>query len=168
MKQKNVIRKFTRKLRECLSFERSGIGLYEVLVGKCEHAKELMLVQDELVHYLEDEREHVAYLERLLEELDGTDTGSLPGDLPSEAVRETLHNLVIDSLAPVIQNLEVLLFSELIDSFHWQLLLELAEKLEWKDRVTHLRNMSFQKQDHVDGLRLIIHELYVRENYLED
>lgn len=167
MNDETLKQKFTRKLEECLAYERTVLQLYEDLIGKCGHARELMLVQDELVHYLDESGEHLRYLEGLREQADAAGA-DLPDYTVSEAVGQTLQNLMNDSLAPIIQNLEVVLVAELVDGFHWRLLADIAAKLNRKEVSTYLKYRDLQKQDHADGIQLIVHELYVRENFLGD
>jgi len=112
-----------------LTFERTGVKLYDSVIEKIERSGEsrYQALVDTLRKHRNEEKEHEEWLESLIRAL-----GGRPEELTTLAQLETeesqgIQSVILDGHTRVIEVLHALLTAELADNAGWDLLVELAD-----------------------------------------
>jgi rubrerythrin len=118
------------KLGERLAFERTGVRLYQALIGKLEAYGSFKggPEVDDLERILEEELLHFQVLERAIIKLGGDPTAVTPSADFMTNVSKGIGDVLSDPRTTFAQCLEAMLIAELADNESWEALLELAER----------------------------------------
>lgn len=115
------------KLGERAAYERSGVRLYQAMMGKVEAAtleyREGLLA--DLQHICTEELEHFHLLTELIRNLGGDPTAQTPGADVSAVAALGMVQVLTDPRTTVPQCLQALLSVEMTDNASWELLIEL-------------------------------------------
>jgi rubrerythrin len=146
---------FIDKLGERLAFERTGTRLYEAVMSKIEAAdphpdgptrSDLELIRN-------DEHRHFAMLRDAILQLGADPTAMTPcADLVAVAGLGWVQ-AVTDPRTTLNQCLDILLVAELADQGGWELLIGLAEQLEFDDLAHQFRAALVEEEQHVIRVR---------------
>jgi len=119
---------FVDKLGERLAFERTGVRLYQALIGKLESYGGFSGGPDvaDLEQILEEELLHFQMLERAITQLGGDPTAVTPAADFSANVSKGIGDVLGDPRTTFVQCLEAILAAELVDNDAWEALCELA------------------------------------------
>jgi bacterioferritin (cytochrome b1) len=112
-----------------LTFERTGVKLYDSVIQKIERSGEsrYQALVDTLRKHRDEEKEHAEWLEWVIRAL-----GGRPEEITNLARLETeesqgIQSVILDGHTRVIEVLHALLTAELADNAGWDLLVELAD-----------------------------------------
>ena len=118
------------KLGERAAYERSGVRLYQAMIGKARsvnHPEQSALL-DDLNHIMEEEFNHFQLLSGVITELGGDPTAQTPCADVSAVTALGLVQVLTDPRTTLAQCLQVLLTAEMTDNACWELLVELAQE----------------------------------------
>ena len=119
---------FIDKLGKRLTFERSGVRLYEAMIAK---AKALETPDSGLIDTLkyigDEEHEHTILVHQAIESLGADPTAETPCADVVGAMALGIVSVLTDPRTNVSQCLNALLTAELADNAAWELLIELAQ-----------------------------------------
>lgn len=138
-----------------LAFERGGTRLYEAVLAKFDaaHPHEGGPTRDELEHLRDEELEHVALLAECMEELGADPTAMTPCANLQAVASSGILQVVTDPRTTLSQALEAALVAELADNESWQLLIDLAERMDQKEMAERFQRALEQEDDHLLKVR---------------
>lgn len=118
------------KLGERLGFERGGVRLYEGLIAKFDAfgTFEGGPSREELVHILNEEKEHFRLLAQAIRSLGSDFTAVTPSANVHDVMSEGLRAVMTDPRTTLQQGLEAVLLAELADNDCWTNLIRLANQ----------------------------------------
>jgi rubrerythrin len=132
------------KLGERLAFERSGVRLYESLLGKCE-------------------AEPAALPEGALREIGADPTAQTPcADLVG-VEGMGLMQAMGDPRTSLLQSLHVVLDAEVLDHAGWELLIQLARAMGQEAMAERFQHALAQEDEHLQEVRRWVEELTLRD-----
>jgi bacterioferritin (cytochrome b1) len=141
-------------LNERLMFERSGVKLYDAIIGrmKASHDASIERMLGQMIEHRDQEKEHEEWLEAQIRELGGS------------AHEETEHSrlvrresvgieTVIESDPELPHLFHALLAAELVDNAGWDLLIELAEEAGDRKAKKEFRKRLKEEVEHLAFVR---------------
>lgn len=146
---------FLDKLGERLAFERTGTRLYEAAIAKLEAAdphpggpsrSDLELIRNA-------EHRHFAMLRDAFVQLGADPTAVTPCADLTAVVGLGLVQAITDPRTTLNQALDILLIAELADQGGWELLIGLAEQLEFDDLARQFQEAHAEEERHVMRVR---------------
>jgi rubrerythrin len=143
------------QLASRLAFERGGTRLYEALLTKFDagHPHEGGPTRAELEHIRDEELEHFGLLAACLEELGADPTAMTPGADIQAVASAGLMQVVTDPRTTLTQALDAVLVAELADNDEWQLLIDLAERMDQPEMATRFQRALEQEDEHLTKVR---------------
>jgi bacterioferritin (cytochrome b1) len=141
-------------LNERLTFERSGVKLYDAIVGNMQRSKnaEIARMLAPMRAHRDQEKEHEEWLEEQIRALGGDAHGQTE---MSELI--TAESAGIEKVVTGDQNLvhqmHALLTAELVDNSGWELLLELADDADDADARREFRRRLHEEEEHLIFMR---------------
>ena len=152
-------------LTERLTFERSGVELYERVLQKVraspapEH--QAMLVQ--LEEYRDDERDHAQWLAGQIEALGGDAQAQSEMAHLVQAEARGVRDLVLQGDAEIPHLLHALFVAELVDNAGWEILMELADGAGDREAKRQFKKRYQDEEDHLSFLRRAVERLAVQQ-----
>ena len=154
------------KLGERLAFERQGTRLYEAFLQKLETApaehgngpssEDLRQIRDE-------ELEHFKLLQKAITEIGGDATIQTPSADIAGVLSHGVLQIVSDPRTTIPQTLQAMLTAELADNDGWQMLKELAGKLEYSDLEEECEKAFREEQEHLEKVRQWLSDVTLTE-----
>ena len=146
---------FLDKLSERLTFERTGVRLYEALYNKVETLGETVPgpTLEDIEHIGREELEHFLLVNRTITELGGDPTVESPcADVAAVASMGILQ-VLSDPRTSVTQCLQAMLTAELTDNDGWRLLIQLADNFGFDEVKTEFETALEHEVDHLQQVR---------------
>ncbi|MDB5048040.1 MAG: uncharacterized protein JWO30_1111 [Fibrobacteres bacterium] len=146
---------FIDRLGERLAFERSGIRLYELLIGKHRAAQSPTGEADleNLIRIRNQELAHFRLLWDSLEKLGADPTAETPAADHAGVKTMGLIQTLSDPRSTFYQGLDAILIAELADNEGWRMLVELAEGMGLKEMAAAFRQANAQEGMHLEQIR---------------
>lgn len=143
------------KLGERLAFERSGVRLYEALISKFDAfgTFEGGPSREDLVHILNEEREHFQLLAQTIRSLGSDFTAVTPSANVHDVMSEGLRAVMTDPRTNLQQGLEAALLAELADNDCWTNLIRLATQLGGEDLAKKFTRCLENEEEHLSKVR---------------
>jgi rubrerythrin len=144
------------KLGERLAFERQGTRLYEGFLQKLEAEPtedDTGPSREELRHICDEELEHFKLLQKAITGLGGDATVETPSADVAGVLSHGVLQIVSDSRTTIPQTLQAILTAELADNDGWQMLKELAAKLQYSDLEKQCEKAFQEEQEHLENVR---------------
>ena len=138
------------KLSERLAFERMGVRLYDALINKvwASHEPNAPDIK-ELAEIRDQELAHFVLLHQWIKKLGGDPTSESPcADVSGVASRGVMQ-VVADPRTSVAQSLNAVLTAELTDNAGWELLIDLAARVDLLDMVEEFHRPAADEQQHL-------------------
>ncbi len=162
------------KVGERLAFERSGVRLYQGLIGKL-HTRgsfEGGPNEEMLQHFLEEERNHFQMLCTAIAMLGGDPTAMTPCADVGSVASSGLLQVMSDPRTTLPQGLHAILLAELADNDGWDLLLQMTRAAGHQALAEAFVQAKREEDEHLDHVRswlsaygsLIIHGKDVEAN----
>lgn len=171
---------FLDKLRERMSFEKTGAKLYEALLKKY-HAIEAEskkrkglqfevddlppLFQLEKFHH--EEKNHYEMTRKILSSIGGN-PDTKPNDDVCSMVESAWVQMIEDPRTSFVQSLDIILQAELVDNAGWEILIELAETLNMEDAIEKFEHALEEENTHLAYVRAWVSQLYLNGRVEED
>lgn len=143
------------KLGERAAYERSGVRLYQAMIGKVDasgHPDSAALLAD-LQHIMEEEFQHFQMLTEVIGEMGGDPTSQTPCADISAVAAMGLIQVLTDPRTTLAQGLQALLTAELTDNAAWELLIELAEQGGHDELVPPFQKALSSETEHEEKIR---------------
>ena len=146
---------FLDKLSERLTFERTGVRLYEALYNKVETLGETVPgpTLEEIEHIGREELEHFLLINRTITELGGDPTVESPSADVAAVASMGILQILTDPRTSVTQCLQAMLTAELTDNDGWRLLIQLADNLGFAEAKTEFDTALENEVDHLQKVR---------------
>lgn len=146
---------FIDKLGERLAFERSGVRLYEAIVGKLVAfgSYEGGPSRSQLETILEQEREHFEFLVEAMMSLGCDPTAVTPSANLHDVMNSGLRLVVTDPRVDLRQSLEAALVAELSDNDCWGTLAALAQESGEEQLAQAFYERLHHEEEHLDMVR---------------
>lgn len=138
------------KLGQRLAYERSGVRLYQAMIGKvlaAGHPNSGQLLAD-LQHICEEELNHFKMLDQAIRELGGDPTAQTPCADVSGVASLGMIQVITDPRTTVAQSLETMLSVELTDNACWELLIDLVAQAGHDQLVERFRGALVNEEQH--------------------
>jgi len=147
------------KLGERAAFERTGVRLYDAMIGKVEALGEKGgPALADLQQIRSEELEHFHLVAEHVMRLGGDSTAKSPcADVTGVASRGILQ-VLSDPRTTTAQCLSALLTAELTDNAGWELLIGLCDRLDEKDMGAAFQKALEQEREHLQKVRAWITE----------
>ena len=177
LKQGNIYGRhaFFDKLRERMSFERTGTKLYEALLSKYyslenktdSHSHKIQDLPPiyQLEKFCNEEKNHFEMTKKLLLSM-GLNSSSLED--VNGMVESSWIQIIEDSQTSFVQALEIILQAELVDNAGWEILIELAESLNLDAAVLEFEHALEEENVHLAYVRAWVSQLYLNGKIDED
>ncbi|WP_394062281.1 ferritin Dps family protein [Alcaligenes sp. WGS1538] len=138
------------KLGERAAYERSGVRLYQAMIGKvkaCEYAEKTALLAD--LHYImNEELHHYQLVVRAIKELGGDPTAQTPSADVSAVASMGIIQVLTDPRTTLAHGLQVLLTAEMTDKACWELLVELVREAGQEDMAALFQDALEIEREH--------------------
>jgi ferritin-like metal-binding protein YciE len=146
---------FIDKLGERLSFERTGVRLYEALISKYTSfggfpgGPELTKLEENM----REEHEHMRLLTDVLTRLGNDPTVMTPSADLHATMTKGILEVMVDARTSLVQCLEALLLVELADNDGWESLIEMARQAGDASIVEVFEQALAEEADHLEDVR---------------
>jgi len=142
---------FIDKLGERLAFERAGVRLYALAIGKAEAGPgwEGSPSVSDFTSIQRDELEHFGLLLGCAKELGADPTVMSPSADVAANLSKGVRDVLADPRTDLRQSLEALLVAELADNAGWELLISLARELGQEQMATRFERALEEEEDHL-------------------
>lgn len=151
-------------LTERLSFERSGVQLYERIIEKMRGSRvqEFQAMLPQLEEYRDEERDHEQWLAGQIAALGGDARAeSEMSRLVKEEWRGVEEVVLHDTQIPHL--LHALLVAELMDNAGWEILMELADGAGDREAKRQFKKRYQEEEDHLSFARRAVERLAVQQ-----
>ncbi len=153
-------------LNERLTFERSGVKLYDAILQNMQKSSnpEVARMQPSMKEHRDQEKEHEEWLEEQIRSLGGdahakTEMSEL---ITAESVGV---EKVVTSDKNLVHQMHALLTAELVDNSGWELLLELADEADDREARVEFRKRLHEEEEHLIFARRAV-VAFARRNVL--
>jgi ferritin-like metal-binding protein YciE len=146
---------FVDKLGERLSFERTGVRLYEALIskyatfGSFPGGPELKNLEENM----REEHEHMRLLTEVITQLGHDPTAVTPSADLHATMTKGILEVMVDARTTFVQCLEALLLVELADNDCWESLIEMARQTGEESIVEAFEQALAEEADHLQDVR---------------
>lgn len=171
---------FLDKLRERMSFEKTGAKLYEALLKKYHaiesESKKRKGLQFEtsdlpplfqLEKFYHEEKNHYEMTRKILVSTGGNTDLKNPDDVCS-MVESAWVQMIEDPRTTFVQSLDIILQAELVDNAGWEILIELAETLNMDEAIEKFEHALEEENTHLAYVRAWVSQLYLNGSVDED
>jgi bacterioferritin (cytochrome b1) len=152
-------------LTERVTFERSGVRLYDAVILKIRRSgdADMQRMLGTLEQHRDEEREHEQWLEVQLGAL-GADPYATT-EMAELVIRESrgIEDIILDGDNEVSHLLHALLTAELADNAGWDLLVNLADEAGDRDAKKEFKRRLHEEMDHLAFVRRAVQRLAQRE-----
>jgi rubrerythrin len=120
------------KLGARLQFERTGVRLYEALISKLDAygSFEGGPSRADLEHIRDEEKQHLALVQRLIQRIGGDPTAMTPSANLEATASRGVMDVLVDPRTTFRECLETIVIAELADHESWRALVRLTSKLD--------------------------------------
>ncbi len=143
------------KLGERMAFERTGVRLYEALIGRVDAlgSFEGGPSLEQLRRFRDQEAQHMALLKECLESVGADPTAVTPSADLAGVESEGVGKVLGDPRTTVPQCLHAILVAELVDRDGWELLIDLADLLGHDEMASGFREAHAEEEEHLRQVR---------------
>lgn len=157
---------FVDKLGERLTFERTGVRLYEAAIHRFEG--DAGIEGDELLRIRDEELQHFHMLHRAIVELGCDPTAVTPSADLVQVLSRGIQDAIVDPRTTLPQCLQALLTAELADNAGWELLRDMARGLGREELSEQFQQALDQEERHLELVKGWLSELTLEQAGVED
>jgi hypothetical protein len=142
------------KLAERFAFERTGVRLYDALIGKHDGfgGFEGGPSRDDLSRFRDEELRHVTVLKECIEALGADATAVTPSADLAGVEGSGVGQVLADPRTTLAQGLHAILVAEVADKAGWELLIQLASELGQDEVVERLVPCEREEREHLKSV----------------
>jgi rubrerythrin len=143
------------KLGARLQFERTGVRLYEALIGKLDTFGPFRdgPTREDLEHIRDEEHQHLALAQRLIVELGGDPTVVTPCANLQAVASRGVCDVLVDPRTTLIECLDAIIVAELTDHESWEQLAAAAELAGEDALARSVRQAEQTEAEHMTKVR---------------
>lgn len=149
-------------LSERLSFEQSGVKLYDAVIGKMRASGDPFMASllGEMEAHRRQEQEHAVWLEQQIVSLGGDAENKSDSARVAETETQGIEQVIIGGRDGEFAHMfHALLTAELVDNAGWELLLELADEANDVEARAEFKKRLFEEEDHLMLVRRAVEAL---------
>jgi bacterioferritin (cytochrome b1) len=152
-------------LTERLTFERTGVRLYDKLMERVRSSREPAIAKmlGQLKEHRDQEKEHEEWLEQQIRRLGGDARGSTGKSRLVETESKGIEEVILSDKADVPQMFHALLAAELVDNAGWDLLVELADEADDDEAKRAFKKRLHEEEEHLIFARRAVESFTVHE-----
>jgi len=157
-------------LCERLTFERSGVQLYDAILAKMTKSKapKIKDMLPQMKEHRDQEKEHEEWLEEQIRALGG-DTEQLTEMAKlTKAESVGIENVILDGDPKIPHLFHALLAAELVDNTGWELLCDLAEEAGDEDAQSEFEQRLEHEEEHLELVKQAVEMFAIRDLLGED
>jgi bacterioferritin (cytochrome b1) len=152
-------------LTERLTFERSGVKLYDRILEKMRESEDQQITKmfDQMLEHRDQEKEHEEWLEDQLRAIGGDAHGETEGALLVETESEGIEKVILEQRSSLAQMFHALLVAELADNAGWDLLVQIADEADDPKARRAFKKRLHEEEEHLIFVRRALEKLSIRE-----
>jgi bacterioferritin (cytochrome b1) len=135
-------------LNERLTFERSGVKLYDKILERMRTEPQVALMVEQMQEHRDEEKEHEEWLEKQIRALGGDARSPSEKSILVRAESQGIEH-VIERDAQLSHDFHALLVAELADNAGWDLLVQLADEVGDRDAKKEFKKRLHEEEEHL-------------------
>ena len=135
-------------LNERLTFERSGVKLYDKILERMRTDPQAALMVEQMQENRDEEKEHEEWLEKQIRALGGDARSPSEKSILVRAESQGIEH-VIERDAQLPHDFHALLIAELADNAGWDLLVQLADEVGDRDAKKEFKKRLHEEEEHL-------------------
>ena len=135
-------------LNERLTFERSGVKLYDKILERMRTDPQAALMVEQMQENRDEEKEHEEWLEKQIRALGGDARSPSEKSILVRAESQGIEH-VIERDAHLPHDFHALLIAELADNAGWDLLVQLADEVGDRDAKKEFKKRLHEEEEHL-------------------
>ena len=135
-------------LNERLTFERSGVKLYDKILERMRTDPQAALMVEQMQEHRDEEKEHEEWLEKQIRALGGDARSPSEKSILVRAESQGIEH-VIERDAQLPHDFHALLIAELADNAGWDLLVQLADEVGDRDAKKEFKKRLHEEEEHL-------------------
>ena len=135
-------------LKERLTFERSGVKLYDKILERMRTDPQAALMMEQMQEHRDEEKEHEEWLEKQIRALGGDARSPSEKSILVRAESQGIEH-VIERDAQLPHDFHALLIAELADNAGWDLLVQLADEVGDRDAKKEFKKRLHEEEEHL-------------------
>ena len=135
-------------LNERLTFERSGVKLYDKILERMRSDPQAALMVEQMQEHRDEEKEHEEWLEKQIRALGGDARSPSEKSILVRAESQGIEH-VIERDAQLPHDFHALLIAELADNAGWDLLVQLADEVGDRDAKKEFKKRLHEEEEHL-------------------
>jgi len=135
-------------LNERLTFERSGVKLYDKILERMRTDPQAALMMEQMQEHRDEEKEHEEWLEKQIRALGGDARSPSEKSILVRAESQGIEH-VIERDAQLPHDFHALLIAELADNAGWDLLVQLADEVGDRDAKKEFKKRLHEEEEHL-------------------
>jgi len=135
-------------LNERLTFERSGVKLYDKILERMRTDPQAARMVDQMQEHRDEEKEHEEWLEKQIRALGGDARSPSEKSILVRAESQGIEH-VIERDAHLPHDFHALLIAELADNAGWDLLVQLADEVGDRDAKKEFKKRLHEEEEHL-------------------
>lgn len=152
-------------LMERLTFERTGVKLYDAILAKMRAARspEVAKMLEQVEEHRNEEKEHEEWLEEQIRALGGDAHKKTEMAKVVEIESQGIAKVILDGDPELSHLFHALLTAELADNAGWDLLVQLADEADDKTAKKAFKKRLHEEEDHLLFTRKAVIRMFRRE-----
>ena len=152
-------------LNERCAYERTGVRLYDAIIGKIEQSGDSKITKmlGQMQEHRDQEKEHEEWLEERIRALGGDPHAKTTMVQLTETESKGLEAVILDGDPDVSHLFHALLIAELADNAGWDLLVELADEAEDQEAKRGFKKRLHEEEEHLIFVRRAVERFARRE-----
>jgi bacterioferritin (cytochrome b1) len=148
-----------------LTFERSGVKLYDSVIGKIQAQGDPSALRmiSKLQEHRDEEKEHEEWLEDQVRALGGDAHGTSEMARLEQRESQGIEDIILDGDNEMLHYFHALLAAELADNAGWDLLVVLADEAGDREAKKQFKKRLHQEMEHLLFVRRVIKRLARRD-----
>lgn len=152
-------------LTERLTFERSGVRLYDRIIARMRHSNDASVAEmlDQMTEHRDQEKEHEEWLEEQIRGLGGDAHAQTEKGRLVETESQGIERVVFDERTPLPDLFHALLAAELVDNAGWDLLVQLADEADDSEAKRAFKKRLHEEEEHLLFVRRAVEKFSVKQ-----
>jgi rubrerythrin len=152
-------------LNERCAFERTGVKLYDSIIGKMKQSADAQITKmlDQMQEHRDQEKEHEEWLEEQIRALGGDPHAKTDKVQLIEKESRGIEAVILDGDPEIPHLFHALLVAELADNAGWDLLVELADEADDDKAKRAFKKRLHEEEEHLIFVRRAMERFAMRE-----
>ncbi|HVV52486.1 MAG TPA: hypothetical protein VHO06_22660 [Polyangia bacterium] len=152
-------------LTERLTFERSGVRLYDRIIERMRASNEAAVAKmlDQMIEHRDQEKEHEEWLEEQIRSLGGDAHAQTEKGRLVETESQGIEKVIFDDRSALPELFHALLAAELVDNAGWDLLVQLADDADDNKAKRAFKKRLHEEEEHLLFVRRAVERFSARE-----